>query len=270
MSSTLHNSLPRLSNRQTKVIKSLRLKKYRQQENAFLVEGTKNVTQLLAADLTIQMLIGTAEFLETHQALWHGKPYDTFLAEKQELAALGALSTNHAAVAVASVPEQHTTPPPADTWGLVLDNISDPGNLGTIIRIADWYNIPTLVCAPTTVDLYNPKVLQASMGSFLRVKIHYTPLAAFLSKTPQPIMGTFTQGDNLHHITWPPTGWIVIGNESQGIGEGTLPYIQRRITIPRYGQAESLNAAIATAVVCDRWQQAHFSSASLPTTASSH
>lgn len=251
------NQVPfqKLSSREAKFIKSLRLKKYRQQENAFVIEGAKNVTQLLTSSHAIQMLIGTPSFLAAHHALWQDKPYPIFQTDEHTLASLGILTTNKAALAVAPIPAQHEEAPPADTWGLVLDNISDPGNLGTIVRTADWYNIPSLVCSPTTVDLYNPKVLQASMGSFLRVQVHYTPLPAFLNSTSQPIVGTFTQGDNLHHATLPSPGWVVIGNESQGISPEIFSYIQQHITIPRYGQAESLNAAVATAIVCDRWQQ---------------
>lgn len=254
--STAHQSfLPKLSNRQTKLIKSLRLKKYRQQENAFVVEGEKNVTELLTASHPLQMLIGTPSFLATNQALWQDQAYPVFQTEASALTVLGNLTTNKAALAVVPIPTQHQEVPPANTWGLVLDSINDPGNLGTIVRIADWYNIPAVVCSPTTVDLYNPKVLQASMGSFLRVKVYYTPLPTFLSNTSQPVMGTFTQGDNLHYTSLLSPGWIVIGNESQGISTEILPYIKKRIAIPRYGQAESLNAAIATAIVCDHWRR---------------
>lgn len=249
------NFLPKLSNRLTKLIKSLRLKKYRQQENSFVVEGAKNVTQLLASSYTVQILVGTPAFLATHQPLWQGQSYDVFQTDEATLASLGAFNTNNASLAVAAIPTQNGEPPSASAWGLVLDDINDPGNLGTILRTADWYNIPAIVCSPNTVDMYNPKVLQASMGSFLRVQIHYTPLPAFLDSTPHPIVGTFTHGDNLHHATLPCPGWTVIGNEALGISSEVLPYIQQRITIPRYGEAESLNAAIAAAIVCDRWKQ---------------
>lgn len=254
--STAHQSfLPKLSNRQTKLIKSLRLKKYRQQENAFVVEGGKNVTELLTASHPLRMLIGTPSFLATNQALWQDQAYPVFQTEASALPVLGSLTTNRAALAVVPIPTKYQEVPPANTWGLALDNINDPGNLGTIVRIADWYNIPTVVCSPTTVDLYSPKVLQASMGSFLRVRVHYAPLPMFLDSTSHPIVGTFTQGDNLHQTPLPFPGWIVIGNESKGISPEILPYIKKCITIPRYGQAESLNAAIATAIICDHWRQ---------------
>ena len=248
-------SFSKLSSKQSKFIKSLRLKKYRQQENAFVVEGTKNVAQLLASSYTISMLVGTPAFLAAHQALWHHQVEAVFQADEATLAGLGTLTTNQAALAVAHIPAQTAAVPPQDAWGLVLDDLRDPGNLGTILRLADWYAIPTLACSPTTVDLYNPKVLQASMGSFLRVQVYYTPLPALLNSTSHPVLGTFMAGDNLHHTPLPCPAWMVIGNEAQGIGPAVQPCIQQRITIPRFGQAASLNAAMATAIVCDHWRR---------------
>jgi RNA methyltransferase, TrmH family len=251
------NPIPfqKLSNRQAKFIKSLRLKKYRQQENAFVVEGIKNVLLLLRSRYVVQMIVGTPKFLNTHSPL---EQHDEaiFQVDEATLTTLGTFTTNQAVLAVATIPSTHATlVPPSSTWGLVLDTIRDPGNLGTIVRVADWYNIPALICSPNTVDLYNPKVLHASMGSFTHVQVYYTPLPTFLSNASLPILGTFTTGTNIHHTSLPAPGLIVIGNESQGISPAVLPYIQRKISIPRYGQAESLNAAMATAIVCDNWQR---------------
>ncbi len=248
-------SVQKLSNKQVKFIKSLRLKKYRQQENAFVVEGVKNVQLLLASRYTVQMIVGTPSFLDTHSFVGQHNAA-IFQVNEATLTTLGTFTTNQAVLAVADIPPTHTSlAPPSGTWGLVLDNIRDPGNLGTIVRVADWYNIPALICSPSTVDLYNPKVLHASMGSFTHVQVHYTSLPAFLSSTSWPILGTFTTGDNIHNTPLPFPGLIVIGNESQGISPAVLPYIQQQISIPRYGQAESLNAAMATAIVCDNWQR---------------
>lgn len=244
----------KLSNKQAKFIKSLRLKKFRQQEKVFIVEGAKNVHALLASRYTVQMVVGTPAFLDNHSALGQ---HDAVVLQTDEvtLASLGTFTTNKAALAVAHMPTNAFLTPPSDIWGLVLDNIRDPGNLGTIVRMADWYNIPALICSPSTVDLYNPKVLHASMGSFTRVQVYYTSLPAFLSGTSWPILGTFTAGDNLHCTPLPYPGLIVIGNESQGISPAVVPHIQQRISIPRYGQAESLNAAMAAAIVCDHWRR---------------
>ncbi len=245
----------KLSNKQAKFIKSLRLKKHRQQENAFVVEGAKNVSLLLDAPYTIHLVVGTPSFLASHSTLLQRRDVAVLQAEEANLAALGTFKTNNAALAVARIP----APPPLEAnrnaCGLILDDIRDPGNLGAIIRVADWYNIPSLVCSPNTVDLYNPKVLHSSMGSFTRVKVYYNHLPDYLSSVSLPILGTFTAGDNVHHTPLPKPSLIVIGNESHGVSQGVLPYIQQRISIPRYGQAESLNAAMATAIVCDNWQR---------------
>ena len=247
--------MQKLPNSTSKFIKSLRLKKYRQQENAFIVEGAKSVCQLLTSDYTVQLLVGTPAFLDTHSTLWAKHHCTTFHVDEATLTKLGALKTNSTALAVAQIPNQLTVSPSADVWGLVLDNIRDPGNLGTIVRLADWYNIPAVICSPTTVDLYNAKVLQASMGSFTRVQVYYTSLPQYLEKAFLPVIGTFTTGQNIHHTALPLPSLIVIGNESKGISPALLPYIRQHICIPRYGQAESLNAAMATAIICDHWRQ---------------
>ena len=246
--------MQKLPHSTSKLIKSLRLKKYRQQENAYVVEGAKSVCQLLASHYTIQLLVGTPAFLETHSTLWAKHRCTAFQADEATLAKLGTFKTNSAAQAIAQIPDQSIAPS-ADIWGLVLDDIRDPGNLGTIVRLADWYNIPAIVCSPTTVDMYNPKVLQASMGSFTRVPVYYTSLPQYLDSASLPIVGTFTTGQNLHQTSLPLPGLIVIGNESRGITPALLPYIPQDICIPRYGQAESLNAAMAAAIVCDHWRR---------------
>jgi RNA methyltransferase, TrmH family len=244
----------KLSNKQARFIKSLRLTKFRQQENAFVVEGAKNVHALLGSQYTVRMIVGTPDFLDHYSTLGQHDT-DVFQTDEVTLASLGTFTTNKAALAVAHVPAHILLPPPSNTWGLVLDDIRDPGNLGAIVRIADWYNIPALICSPSTVDLYNPKALHASVGSFIRVQVYYTPLPAFLKSTPWPILGTCTAGDNIHHTPLPYPGLIIIGNESKGINPALAPHIQRKISIPRYGQAESLNAAMAAAIVCDHWQR---------------
>ena len=245
----------KLSHRQAKFIKSLRLKKYRQQEQAFLVEGAKSVQLLLSSYYTVQMIVGTPAFLDTCSRLErHGMA--VLQTEEATLASLGTFMTNKSVLAVAQIPPTHASLAlPADTWGLVLDNIRDPGNLGTILRTAAWYNIPALICSSNTVDLYNPKALHASMGSFTHVQVHYTSLPDFLKNTPWPILGASTEGNSIYNTSLPLPSLMVIGNESRGISPTLLPYIQQRISIPRHGQAESLNAAMATAIVCDHWRQ---------------
>ena len=244
--------LPQLSRAQARFIKSLRHKKHRQQARAFVVEGAKSVCQLLAASQPVRWLVGTGPFLAVHRGLWQQQVGQVFQATEGQLAGLGTLVTNRAAVAVAPFLPWPVARPEA-VWGLVLDGVQDPGNFGTLVRTAAWYAIPALICSPSTVDLYNPKVLQASMGAFLHVPVHYTPLPAFLQSTPWPVLGACTTGRPLRHTTLPWPGCIVVGNEARGISPAVLAYVQQRITIPRYGPAESLNAAMAAAVVCDHW-----------------
>ena len=134
---------------------------------------------------------------------------------------------------------------------LAVDSIKDPGNFGAIIRIADWYNIKNIVCSNDTVDVYNPKVVQSSMGSFLRIKTIYTDLSNFLNKSKYDIIGTSVNGDNIRNFSRIDKGIIVLGNESNGISKGVSKYIDKWISIKKYGNAESLNVAISSAIILD-------------------
>ncbi|MEM7055771.1 MAG: RNA methyltransferase [Bacteroidota bacterium] len=229
----------------------MRLKKYRLQSNAFAIEGAKNIKLLLESDYKVQMVVGTADFLASYSTLLAQRTVETFQVGQHLLASLGVFQRNNTALAIAHTKANKPITVTDKEYGLVLDDIRDPGNLGTITRIADWYGITTIICSPSTVELYNPKVLHASMGSFTRVKVYYVDLPSYLSKAQVPIVGTFTSGAPIHHTALPAGGLVVIGNETRGISEELMPYIQQQISIPRYGYAESLNAAIATAVVCD-------------------
>ncbi|OJW71800.1 MAG: RNA methyltransferase [Candidatus Amoebophilus sp. 36-38] len=246
-----------LSNATIKFIKSLRLKKYRLQENSFVLEGEKNVTQLLTADYHIKMVVCTTPFFNLHTHLLAKQEIEVFQVDEKTLSSLGTFQANNAALAVATIPSNKPFELSKRPYSLVLDDINDPGNLGTIIRIADWYNMGGIICSSHTVELYNPKVLHASMGSFMRVNVYYTDLSAYLAQTELPVIGAFTNGQNIHdpQTTWPSTGLIVIGNEAHGISQQLIPYIHQKISIPRYGHAESLNAAVATAVICDNFSR---------------
>lgn len=246
-----------LSRKQAKFIRSLWLKKNRQQAKAFVVEGAKNVCALLASHYTVQIVVGTPSFLQADHQLKLSAIETVVQTDQITLASLGMLTTNNTVLAVARIPTYALTAPTNKTWGLVLDGIRDPGNMGTIIRLADWYSIPALICSSDTVDLYNPKVIQASMGSFIHIPVYYTYLPAWLQCAAWPIIGTFLEGNNIHHTRLPLPGLIVIGNESHGISSAVLPYIQHKVSIPRYGYAASLNAAMATAIVCDYWRKPH-------------
>lgn len=236
-----------------KLLKSLRLKKARTDSGLFLVEGEKAVLELCASTYRIQCIYLTKEFLSKNRAQI---PLDvlTVIVDPAEVSALGTLETNSAAIAIA-YQRKETLPNTPNDLVLILDDIRDPGNLGTIIRIADWYGVKDVVCSPTCVDWYNPKVIMATMGSFTRVKGHYVDLAGFLKKYVGPVYGAFLEGTSTHSVQFPKSGALVIGNESHGISKEVSKLIQNKVTIPRFGKAESLNAAIATAVILDRWKK---------------
>ena len=249
------NSSQKLPKKLVKFIKSLRTKKSRLREKAFVVEGAKSVKELLLSDYNVTIVIGTPQFMDTHTWLLAKESLLTFQVAPAFLASLGTFQSNNAALAVVNMPVNKPLTLANNVCGLVLDDIRDPGNLGAILRIAHWYGIDKVICSETTVDLYNPKVLHASMGAFTQVHVYYTDLVSYLSKTTLPVLGAFVQGENVHTISFPPAGWLVIGNESRGISHKLMPYINQKIGIPQYRQVESLNAAIATAVICDNWRR---------------
>ncbi|MCZ8354319.1 MAG: RNA methyltransferase [Cyclobacteriaceae bacterium] len=226
-------------------------KKYRKLEQCFLVEGEKSVLELLESDFKSKMIVGTATFLSTHHHLLNH--LNCIEATEQELSGLGEFRTNKGALAVVEI--KHTTLQnlkPSKLY-LVLDNIQDPGNLGTIIRTADWYGIQQIIVSEDTVEFYNPKVIAATKGSFTRVEVVYTDIKNWLLQQNQhSIYGALLGGENVRHTEFDENAILIIGNEAHGIRLEILPLIQKKITIPKYGKAESLNAAIATAILLDR------------------
>jgi RNA methyltransferase, TrmH family len=232
-----------LSKNVVKYLNSLQLKKYRQEHGSFLVEGAKSVVELLASDFELEK-----------------QPFRVEIATPDELSRVGTLQTNDAALAVVKTKPNDFLYAEKQEYVLVLDDIRDPGNLGTIIRIADWYGITKIICSLTTTDWYNPKVIAASKGSFTRVHGYYTDLVNYLEKVRNTehgtsIYGTFLEGKNIHQTTFADTGYIVMGNESNGISPIVETFITQKITIPRFGGAESLNVGIAAAVVLDNWRR---------------
>ncbi|MEM6525010.1 MAG: RNA methyltransferase [Bacteroidota bacterium] len=232
----------------TKFIKSLQLKKYRKLEQLFLVEGDKSVVEVLQSTYKVRQVLSTQEFQERYPELL--KSTERITANERELSAMGNFRTNNSAIAVVEM-SSNTPFEIADGFGIVLDDVNDPGNLGTIIRVADWYGFSRIVASLNTADLYNPKVISASKGSFTRVRLYYTDLSVYLKEANVPIFGAFMEGDSVHKIEFRERGLIVMGNESNGISDELSPLISKRISIPRYGQAESLNVGVATAVICD-------------------
>lgn len=240
-----------LSKPRIKYIKSLQLKKYRKQEQCFVVEGGKSVKEVLQSGFTVKWLVVTNDFLAANRKLTDKFKGEIMLTTPDVLKGLGDFKTNDTALAVVYMGENKEPVVKRNTFYLVLDDVRDPGNLGTIIRIADWYGITGIIASPETAEVYNSKVIAASMGSFTRVPIYYTGLPDYLRKSDIPIIGTFLTGENIHQVKDVKDGLIVIGNEANGISSEVEKLVTRRITIPRFGKAESLNAAVATAVVCD-------------------
>ncbi len=228
---------------QIRLIKSLQQKKYRNEHGLFVVEGIKVIKELLNADMQIaELYCSDAKFLSQLKK----KP--TLVSE----VVLRKMSSMHTPNGILGV--FHTPKPSAihfSDWILVLDSVRDPGNLGTIIRLADWYGIEHVVCSPDTVDAYNPKVLQATMGSIARINITYTDLVPFLSGNPLPIYGAYMTGTSVYTIEMPKKGILILGNEANGISNNVNLIAQQKISIPQYGSqtAESLNVAMAAGIL---------------------
>ncbi|WP_046242583.1 TrmH family RNA methyltransferase [Hymenobacter terrenus] len=241
-----------------KYVQSLHQKKYRQRHGAFLVEGGKSVLELLSSDLETEHLLVTAEFAGQNQAQLPSRLPLT-VATEQELTQLGTLATNTTALAVARLPTEQplTLTLPESALLLALDEVRDPGNLGTLLRLADWYGLPGVVLSPGCADPYSPKTVAASMGAFARVPVWERDLTQWLP-TLSPAVGIFgadLEGDNVHHLTLRPAGVLVMGSESHGLTPAVAAALTRRLHIPRgaSGGAESLNVAISAAILLDNF-----------------
>ena len=241
------------SKQQQKYVQSLQIKKYRQEHQAFLVEGAKSVLELVDSAFEIEVLFCTTKFFDENEKKL--KKISLEQISQTELEKLSTLQSNDSAVAIVKMGINESLEAETNEFVLVLDDIRDPGNLGTILRIADWYGIKKVICSETTVDFYNPKVILASMGSFTRIQPFYVNLIDYfkgISKEAETaIIGTFLDSENLHQFSFPESGYIILGNESNGISEAVESFVTKKITIPRFGHAESLNVGIATAVVLD-------------------
>lgn len=245
----------RLSKAKNCFIRSLKRKAKSLQEQAFLAEGVRNVESLLVAGYEVELLVTTRAFYNTHPDLFRQVTCPVYYTSSEQMDALGTLCTGSTVLAVAKRLANKPLVVKPKAYALVLDDIRDPGNLGTILRTADWYGIQKIICSTTTVDHYNPKVIQASSGSFARVNAYYTDLVAYLKQASVPIIGALLDGKSLHDQQLPDHGLLVIGNEASGISPNLLPYLQYKVRIPQYGSVGSLNAALATAIICDYWRR---------------
>ena len=236
----------------TKYIQSLHHKKFRDEYGVFIAEGPKVVLELLdSREFVCKQLIALDSWLKQHEkTLEKYSGMEVFDVKEFELEKISMLSTPHSVLAVF---EQHHQIEPVDIkqkLTLVLDNIQDPGNMGTIIRTADWFGVDNIICSHACADKYNPKVVQSTMGSLSRVNVYYTDLGEWLQKnTSIKIYATALDGNNISTVNNIKEAIIIIGNEGKGISEPVMQLVNEKITIPKIGEAESLNAAVATGII---------------------
>lgn len=239
-----------ISKNQLKLIQSLSQKKYRAKHQLFLAEGVKVVNELLQSSLQMYQLFATDDFSCED---FHDK---RTLISETDLKKISQLKTPNEVVGLFKIPTQK----PIKSSGLtvVLDVINDPGNLGTIIRLCDWFGVSQLVCSEDTVDCYNPKVVQASMGSLSRIAIHYTNLKTYLEQNNLPIFMADMDGENVYKTKLPQEAILIMGNEANGVSEAIKQMTNQIISIPRFGeiqQTESLNVATATAILLSEFKR---------------
>jgi TrmH family RNA methyltransferase len=237
-----------ISKAQAKLIHSLRLPKNRESEGLFVVEGVKMVDELLASNLDVVSVYATKEWVSPVDV-------DVSWVEDWELQKISSLTTANQVLAVARIPEREL---PVNTTGelvIMLDKVSDPGNLGTIIRTAEWFGIDRVIASLDSVDCWNAKVVQASMGSIFRVPVHYVDLVTFLTRAKAakvPVYGTLFDGEVLGSTALTKNGVIIVGNESKGISTEVQKHVTRKLTIKpsTVSSSESLNVSMATSIVC--------------------
>jgi len=239
-----------VSKSQISLIKSLQQKKFRREQRLFVAEGFKSVTEFITSGYKIHTVYHTPAV----SAKMHKLPKKTNFQEisAADLQKMSSLTTPQEVLAVIHLPQWPalTSQMLLRCFTLVLDGVQDPGNLGTIIRTADWFGIKNIICSEDTVDAYNPKVVQATMGSLARVNLHYTNLETLLPTLNLPVYGAMLNGENIYNTDFGTEGLIAMGNEGNGLRPDVQELITKSITIPRLGEAESLNVAIATALFC--------------------
>ena len=239
-----------LSKSQISFIKSLHQKKYRKESGIFIIEGIKSITEFINSNYQLHSIYYTAQFAPL-------LPKNTaniklFEVNNAELGKISTLQTPQGILALVNIPAKQKLEPKSlqNCFSLVLDDVQDPGNFGTIIRTADWFGIKNVICSENTVEAYNPKTVQSTMGSLCRVNLFYTDLNSFLTDTKVPIFGALLEGNNIYKTDWGNEGLILLGNEGHGINKNLIEKITKPITIPRFGDAESLNVAVSAAIFC--------------------
>ena len=240
-----------ISKNELKYIQSFAHKKHWAEESVFIVEGPKLIEELLETDWEIERVYAVQEWADQFAG-----PISNFtLLEAHELDRMSLLQQANQVIALVKK-KQYKEPLQFDgKLTVVLDGIQDPGNLGTIIRTVDWFGGSQIIVSEDTAGLYNPKVIQSTMGSFLRVRVEVVKdISTILSKQQIPVYGALLDGSSIYKTEFPKEGFLIIGNESKGIREGLIPQINHAISIPRFGKAESLNAAVATGIILSHWK----------------
>ncbi|UIR56591.1 RNA methyltransferase [Sphingobacterium sp. SRCM116780] len=239
-----------LSKAQITLISSLQNKKFRKQHGLFIVEGIKSVLEFLSSSYQVDSIFYT-EDVQTKVGKISGKIKSYPLSEN-EFQKISALKSPQGILALVHIPEQKelNVADFRSQHTLLLDDVQDPGNLGTIIRTAEWFGFQNIICSIGTVDAYNPKVVQATMGSLSRIHVHYVDLKAFILAAKIPVFGALLNGESIYQTDWPQESFIILGNEGNGISEEIIQLVDKPVAIPRIGQAESLNVAVATTIFC--------------------
>ncbi|MDN3641333.1 RNA methyltransferase [Lutimonas halocynthiae] len=239
-----------LSKNQLKFIRSLKKKKFRQTHQLFLAEGIKVVEELIKSPFLVYQLYATESYSNTLNV------FDIQLISDKELGLVSDFSSPNQILGIFEIPKSKDLVKEGIT--VVLDEINDPGNLGTIIRLCDWFGVTQLVCSENTVDCYNQKVVQASMGSLTRVSVNYVDLVTYLANEKRTIYGTFLKGENIYASKLEKNAVIVLGNEANGISKEIEQLVHKKITIPQFGEqqnTESLNVAMSTAIVLSEFKR---------------
>ena len=231
-----------LSRSESKYIQTLSHKKQRELEGLFIVEGPKIATEVLNSHFVVRKIYATMSWIANNTAI-----ADVVEVSEDELQKISNLQTANQVLVIVEKPTMK--PKTESTVIIVLDGIQDPGNFGTIIRIADWFGVNNIVCSEDCVELYNPKVIQSTMGSFMRTQVDYVDLTTWFATNKLPVYGALLNGKNIKEFGKIDKGVIIIGNESKGVRQNILPFIQHAISIERVGQAESLNASVATGII---------------------
>jgi TrmH family RNA methyltransferase len=236
---------------QIKFIQSLSRQKYRKEYNAYLVEGDKNAKEWLQSGCKVQYIVANGQWLDANDSLVKKhQEAALILAEDFELEKITSLQRAQQVVLVVEKPAPLPFVPVKNEWSLFLEKIQDPGNMGTIIRTADWFGIRQIICSPDCVEIYNPKVVQASMGSLLRVNIIEIDTEDFQQKNNQPVYAAYLGGSDMRLLKESEPGVIAMGNESQGLSSLIANAATHKITIPGAGTAESLNVSVAAGILC--------------------